>query len=49
MAIMLSSIPAFIMSFILIIPLEKTMALGGVEIGIIKAKLAARVTVKLNT
>jgi len=34
---MLSNIPARIMSFIRIIPLEKTMALGGVDMGIIKA------------
>ncbi len=36
--------PARIMSLILIIPLENTIALGGVEMGIIKAQLAARVT-----
>ena len=36
-AMMFKKNPARIMSFILIIPLEKTMAFGGVEMGIIKA------------
>ena len=39
-----NNIPAFTMSFILIYPLEKTMAFGGVAIGNMKPILAASVT-----
>ena len=41
--------PAFIMSFILMCPEAKTMALGGVPIGIMEAQLAASVMPTPNT
>ena len=43
MQTMLSTMPAFSMSFILIWPLAKTMALGGVPMGNILAQLAPSV------